>query len=853
MSFYGGQVADVELRRAPGPFAELLVRHRLAAGLGQRDLARRAGLSERAVRDMERGATARPRRHSVLAVATALELSEHQRLVFTAAARQDGSGADTAPSGAFASPEPDGFIGRSRELRAVADLVLGGRHRLLTVTGVGGVGKSRLLAELVGVMRRDDTMELRTLSLTHLNTADLVGEVIAEALECGGASRLSVVERIVAHLRDRRTLLVLDRFERLITAAPVVWELVRRCPGLTVLTASQRPLHVPGERVVRLEALSLEDATALFVRRAAVARPGFARTAGNSAAITDICRQTGGLPLAVELAAARMRVLTPTELAQRMGRQLRVLTGEGGDVPERHRSVRAAIESSLGVVTEPARVLFAWLGAFAGGGRLADLEAVGTRLGVDPDWLLGALTELTDTGLVRVRAGSDGSRCTLPDPMAELAGEWLTARADRDGVVHAVAEHFMARLLSWSADPTGAASVTGDDADNVRAAIDWTIVNRPALVDPATVTAMYRYSELTGRYREGESMLCAAGLAGQPTAWIRAGQLAWQRGDFVEGARRGRRAIVGLPPDDHFNRARAGLLDAPVDADPDADPVARLLHAAVLGGAAEITTRETGAALHNLAVLAARAGRLDEAQRLFSSALTAKESVGADAYSVASTVIELAEVALEVGDLRTAARHGLAAFELFDACGRRRMAGAALVSRALALARLGALRAATAAVQAADTLTDDPRDDRRTMALLDIRSSVVLHLAGDRAAAGRRLARAVPTATGHDMHVRLDLADALETHAGLLAGDHPAAAVRLLGAADELRGPIDRVRPAATAEAVMTTIEYCRAALGAVTFDRERAIGAVLPPTLSFAEPTDLATAYVLGRATPVG
>jgi predicted ATPase len=221
---------------------------------------------------------------------------------------------------------------------------------------------------------------------------------------------------------------------------------VRRCPGLTVVVTSQRPLGIGGERRVRLEPLPEPAAADLFARRAAAVVPGFSLTAENADAVAAVCRAVDGLPLAVELAAARVRTLTPAELAVRLDRPLRVLTGASPDRPDRHRCLRTTIVASLDMVDEPARTVFAWLAPFVAGARLADLEDVAERLGAEPGWLLGAVTGLVDASLFRVRTDGEESRYLMADTMRDLAVDLLAARGDAARVTRVVAAHYLDRL-----------------------------------------------------------------------------------------------------------------------------------------------------------------------------------------------------------------------------------------------------------------------------------------------------------------------------------------------------------------------------------------------------------------------
>jgi predicted ATPase/transcriptional regulator with XRE-family HTH domain len=632
---------------APSPFAELLQRHRHAARLSQQELARLSGLSERAIRDLERGATARPRRHSARAVATALDLTGTTLTTFLSAAQGD------VP--AVAAPPVEDLVGRGDALRGLAELVTVGRRRIITVTGPGGVGKSSLAAALVAMLRRQGGWDVRTLDLSALREPGLVGELIAEAFGCGGASRLAPADRVAAHLGDRRAILVLDGFERLVDSAPEIAALTGRSPGLTVLTTSQRPLRVRDERQIRLAPLPVPDAVTLFRTRAASA--GFMVTDADRAAVTAICRRLDGLPLAIELAAARMRLLTPAELLDRLDRPLALLAGGARDLPARQRSLRATIESSLAVVGDAAAALFDMLAVFAGGVALADLEAVTGALGHDRHWLLEALAELVDTSLVRVTSDESGSRHCLPDAMRELAAPRRAAAVER-----AVAVHYLARVRQHAA---GHQPVAGPDFDNVRAALTWAIDREPGLFDPPTVDALHRYHELTGRLAEGQNLLARAAAAGCPPAYVRAGQLARMRGDLTDAARLAGLALTHLAPDDDVGRGSAHLTLGSVNTDRRAARAARThMRAALVHARRAGDLRLVGQVLNNLGTLSMELGRLDDAERLLGAALEAKRRSAAGDVDRGRTLFNLAETALDAGRFPQAEERARAAVAL---------------------------------------------------------------------------------------------------------------------------------------------------------------------------------------------
>ncbi len=763
----------------PTAFAEVLLRWRSAAGLSQRELALRAGLSVRAVRDLETGTTARPRRHSVTALAEALGLTGDDLTAFRASI-----------SWPATEPEPartsflDDFVGRERELRALWDLVVAGRNRILTVVGRAGLGKSRFAAELVGTLRRHGTWDVRTLDLSGLRDPDLVGELIAEAFGCGGASRLSFVDRLAPQLGDRRAVLLLDGFERLIAAGAQVAALVSRCPGLTVLITSQQPLRLSGERQMRLGPLPESAAVALFRARATAA----GAPASNPATVAHICRRLEGLPLAIELAAARTRLLSAGELLHRLNRPLAVLSDGPRDRPTRHRSLRAAIEASLEPLSDEARTLFTWLGAFTGEATLDDVESVAAALGAS-DWLLTAFNELIGTGLVRSRIEVDRRWHSLPDAVGELALDHLSATSGQIRVRRAVAAHYLGRVRQHASSQ--GRPLEPRDADNVRAAFAWATSEDLTLVDAATTDALMRYYEVSGRLAEGQAMFERAGGVGQPRAWVRAGQLARMRGDLAAAMRLGDVALQRLDAGDHGGRGLVSLMLGSVNTDRRNARQARAhLHGALVHGRHAGDLDLIVKALNNLGTLSMEFGRLNHAERLLNAAYEGKRRAGRPALEVGRTQFNRAETALAAGRAQVAIARATDAMALLRT-EHPRLAGFAATTRALALLRLGDVSGALATSQAAMTLLARDSEDLRMLCISMTRHSVVLHAAGHREAAAGLLAEHLPAALTSTVRDRDDASDRLAQHAELLAGHFPHRAAVLLGIVQRLRESSD--------------------------------------------------------------
>jgi predicted ATPase len=282
------------------------------------------------------------------------------------------------------------LIGREHEVATLVALVRGPETRLLTLTGPGGVGKTRLALSTSTAVADDFPDGVTFVALAAINDPSLVASTVGQALGVRELSESSLVDSLTAYLRDKRHLLVLDNFEQVVEAAPLVVDLLLECPKLTVLVTSRMRLRVSGEREVPVPPLALPDmeseaaadrlaksaAVCLFVTRAEAVKPGFRLTDDNAAAVAAVCRRLDGLPLAIELAATRVKVLSPAGLLDRLEQRLPLLTQGGRDVPVRQQTMRDTIAWSYDLLPADEQALFRRLAVFVGGFTLEAAEWV---------------------------------------------------------------------------------------------------------------------------------------------------------------------------------------------------------------------------------------------------------------------------------------------------------------------------------------------------------------------------------------------------------------------------------------------------------------------------------------------
>jgi non-specific serine/threonine protein kinase len=574
---------------APALFGALLRRHRLAAGLSQEALAERAGLSARGISDLERGRRRWPQRATVRLLVCALALDPERSAALAAAAarprRPDrgrpapvraAAGGGSRGSGVGLPAPLTSFVGREHELDAVGRLLAS--KRLITLTGPGGMGKTRLALRAASDAQVAQADGVWLADLGSLADPALVPQVVAAAVGVREEPGQPLLTTLTDALRRKRLLLVLDNCEHLLDAAArCAAALLRACPGVRVLATSREALGLAGETVWTVPPLTVPPdgrrggpggtddaldggalaryaAVRLFADRAVSVRPEFALSPETATAVAQICARLDGIPLAIELAAARTRVLPPRQLLERLEDRFRLLTGGSRTALERHRTLRATVDWSYDLLDERERRVFARLSVFVGGWTLEAAEAVAAGGGIAPADVLDALSRLVETSLVTFAEQPDGAaRYRLLETLRLYGRQELAASGEEAAVRERHAAHVLAHAEAQSRRTQGASTLAARDfgwfareTDNVRAALDW-LRDRGDAERGLRLGAFLDVEWLAlGQLSEGRarlSALLALPAAQAPTrrrarALVALARLARHQGDYAEARAR---------------------------------------------------------------------------------------------------------------------------------------------------------------------------------------------------------------------------------------------------------------------------------------------------------------------------
>jgi predicted ATPase/class 3 adenylate cyclase len=439
------------------------------------------------------------------------------------------------------------LIGREREVEAVCGLLRSPETRLLTLLGTGGTGKTRVGLQVAAELVDDFEDGVFFVPIAAITDPTLVAPTIARALGLSEGGARPAEELLEGYLRDRRTLLLLDNLEQVLEAAPVVDRLLSTAAGLKILATSRTPLGLYGEYEFPIPPLSLPDpeslpplenlteyeAVRLFVERARAVRPDFSLAEDNAPAVVEICERLDGLPLAIELAAARIKLLTPQVLLDRLGNRLKILTGGARNLPERQRTLRNAIEWSYELLDEGEKMLFGRLGVFSSGATLEAMEAVCDTEGDLPTDVFEGASSLLDKSLLRQEEGAGGEpRFVMLETIHEFANAKLEGSGEAEAVRRVHAEYFLALAeeaepMLWGAEDAAWLERLEQEHDNMRAALHWAIEHEEGELALRVGGALRWFWYMEGYYSEGRRWLeVALGKEGPASAEARIKALA---------------------------------------------------------------------------------------------------------------------------------------------------------------------------------------------------------------------------------------------------------------------------------------------------------------------------------------
>jgi predicted ATPase len=534
-----------------------------------------------------------------------------------------------------------GFIGRDSEVAAVKESLLRDEVRLVTLSGPGGIGKTRLALQVASEVASSFPSGVCFIPLAGVTDPTLIPSIIAQALGIKETSRQITIESLKEYLHDLRAslLLLFDNFEHILSAAPAVAELITIAPKLKLLVTSRSRLHIYGEHEYQvpplalpdlrvsmsLQALSKNPTVALFLERAIAVKPTFELTDENALAVAIICTRLDGLPLAVELAAARIKLLSPAQMLARLESRLQLLTGGAKDLPLRQQTLRGTIDWSYGLLSPAEQALFRRISVFHGGCTLEGIEAVcNTKQDLELDILEG-IESLVDKSLVQhVDLAGGESRFISLETMREYGAERLAESGEDTATRRAHAAYCLVlaeESASYTADPSRTEWVNSFelDHDNFRAALDWLTQTGNAEWGLRLGAALFQFWDMREHLTEGRDRL--GKLLKLESASARSNVRA--RGLFAAG-------VLATEQADYA--AASALTGESLD-------IARELN----------DERGVAIALNALAVIARDRGDLSAARSLFDESLAAWRAIG-DPVVAARSLSNLANVVKQQGN-----------------------------------------------------------------------------------------------------------------------------------------------------------------------------------------------------------
>lgn len=747
------------------------------------------------------------------------------------------------------------FVGRESDVAEIRRLVLDNRVRLLTLTGPGGTGKSRLALHAMAGLQEHFADGIWLVDLAPVIHAGQIMRSIADVLGVRDIPGETLAAAVQTYLQGKQALLLADNVEHLLEGASSLAHLLVASPHLQIVATSRAPLRISGEREYPVTPLSLPDelasddpervmdseAVQLFIDRVQSVRPGFSLTDANAATVAAICQAVDGLPLAIELAAARMRLLPPEAILTRLGNRLALLTGGSRDRPERHQTLEAAIAWSHELLTPDEQIMFRRFAVFAGGATLDATEAVVRS--IEPHFsTFDALASLHENSLlVQSDSENDASELEPRFTMLQTIQEFAIRELETSGESDALRQAHACYFLEFA---RGAAShLVGPDAsdwlnqldaeyDNLRSALDWFCDQRDATRAVLLAGALWRFWWSRGRLDEGRAQLEAA-LALDVTTDIAAelaealdgaGILAETQGDYTRAEGYHRQALaLSRNRDDQRGIARSlnnlGVLAHDTG---DFDQATALLQESLKLARATQDTMLIGTALNDLGRIVYAQEDLGLAESLYRESLALRRQRG-DTTEIARSLNNLGFIARDQADLASARQYFTESLDLYRQASDRWGSAAPMLGLALSLDHVADREQARALLSESLKIYQET-GDKRNAVVARLSLADLAREAGNVDEAALLVHEAVRDSVA--LHDRLGMIDALVGVAALCNArqDHTAAA-RFLGAIEhatehEYDDPGSDITTRMSAE-----LDAARSALGTEQFTRAWTVG----------------------------
>lgn len=625
------------------------------------------------------------------------------------------------------------FIGREREIPQVKGFL--STTRLLTLTGAGGAGKSRLAFQVAAEALEEFADGVWVAELASIADPALVPQAVVSILGVSEQPGRPLTDTLAGYLRHRSLLLVLDNCEHLGAAcAQLVNALLHECPTLRILATSRVPLSVSGEMLWRVPSLSLPpphrlpslddihhcEAVRLFVERARSSEPTFALTTENAPAVAEVCRQLDGIPLAIELAAARTRVLAVEQIAARLLDRFRLLTGGSPSALPRHQTLQATMDWSYELLSETERTMLRRLSVFAGGWTLEAAEAVCSGDGIETADVLDLLAHLVDNSLVAAETHSGQARYRLLETVRQYGLERLreagevddTRRRHRDAYL-TLAEHVAPELLGPQQAPWFERLAT--EHDNLRAALAWSRAEKDGAEAGFRLTGALRWFwARRGYWREGREWLEAAlersaevPPPASSQALLGATHFAWRRGDYGLATTLGQRGLARCQElrDKNGSASFLSALGIVALLQGDYERATALCEETLNLSREQGNKSLMGTQLTHLGVVARYQGDYDRATALYGESLALFREIG-DKWNIALALRTMGDVAIQQSDYGRAAASFMESLILCRDVGDRWVSQGCLEGLASVASAQGHYRGAARLVGAAERLNE---------------------------------------------------------------------------------------------------------------------------------------------------